>query len=102
MRLRAVCPRYVQMEIRIPPKYAVSQVMGYINGKSAIWIARTSGGRKRHFVGEHLRARGYYVSTVGTDEAVIRADIERQEHEDKRLDQLSFEQESLLGRLRSN
>ena len=84
---------HVHMEISIPPKYAVSQVIGYIKGKSAIWIARMYGGRKRNFVGEHFWARGYYVSTVGKDEAVIRAYIERQEQEDKRQDQLSFEQE---------
>jgi putative transposase len=81
------------MEISIPPKHAVSQVIGYIKGKSAIWIARMYGNRKRNFVGEHFWARGYYVSTVGKDEAVIRAYIERQELEDKRNDQLSFEQD---------
>lgn len=86
-------PDHVHMEISIPPKYAVSQVVGYIKGKSAIWIARTYGGRKRNFVGEHFWARGYYVSTVGKDDTVIRAYIERQEKDDKRLDQLSFEQE---------
>lgn len=86
-------PDHVQMEISVPPKYAVAQVIGYIKGKSAIWVARTYGGRKRNFVGEHFWARGYYVSTVGKDEAAVRADIERQEQEDKRLDQLSFEQE---------
>jgi len=89
----SIQPDHVHMEISIPPKYAVSQVIGYIKGKSAIWIARTYGGRKRNFVGEQFWARGYYVSTVGKDEAVIRAYIERQEREDKRHDQLSFEQE---------
>ena len=84
---------HVHMEISIPPKSAVSQVIGYVKGKSAIGIARTYGGRKRHIVGEHFWARGYYVSTVGKDEAVIRAYIERQSHEDQRLDQLRFEQE---------
>jgi len=84
---------HVHIEISIPPKYAVSQVVGYMKGKSAIWIARTYGGRKRNIVGEHFWARGYYVSTVGKDEAVIRAYIEQQTREDQRLDQLRFEQE---------
>ncbi|HOF86889.1 MAG TPA: IS200/IS605 family transposase [Armatimonadota bacterium] len=86
-------PDHVPMEISIPPKYAVSQVVGYLKGKSAIWIAHTYGGKKRNIVGEHFWARGYFVSTVGRDEAVMRAYIERQSHEDQRLDQLRFEQE---------
>lgn len=89
----SIQPDHVHIEISIPPKYAVSQVVGYLKGKSAIWIARTYGGRKRNIVGEHFWARGYYVSTVGKDEAVIRAYIEQQTREDQRLDQLRFEQE---------
>ena len=85
-------PDHVHMEISIPPKYAVSQVIGFIKGKSAIWIARRYGGRKRNFVGEHFWARGYFVSTVGKDEAAIREYIERQEAEDKRTDQLHFDE----------
>jgi putative transposase len=82
---------HVHMMIAIPPKYAVSQVVGFIKGKSAIHLARVYGERKRNFVGQHFWARGYYVSTVGRDEAVIRAYIRRQEHEDERLDQLKIE-----------
>jgi putative transposase len=81
---------HVHMMIAIPPKYAVSQVIGYIKGKSAIHLARVYGERKRSFVGQHFWARGYFVSTVGRDEAVIRAYIQRQEAEDKRLDQLNL------------
>ena len=81
-------PDHVHMLLSIPPKYAVAQVVGYIKGKSAIHIARTFAGRKRNFVGQHFWARGYFVSTVGRDEATIRAYIQNQEHEDKRLDQL--------------
>ena len=81
---------HVHMMIAIPPKYAVSQVIGYIKGKSAIHLARVYGERKRSFVGQHFWARGYFVSTVGRDEAVIRASIQRQEEEDKRLDQLNM------------
>ena len=81
---------HVHMMISIPPKYAVSQVVGFIKGKSAIHLARTYGERKRNFVGQHFWARGYFVSTVGRDEVAIRAYIKNQEQEDKRLDQLNL------------
>jgi len=81
---------HVHMLISIPPKYAVSQVIGYIKGKSAIHIARVYGERKRNFVGQHFWARGYFVSTVGRDEALIRDYIRHQEHEDKRLEQMEL------------
>ena len=67
------------MLISIPPKYSVSQVIGYIKGKSAIYLARVYGERKRNFVGQHFWARGYFVSTVGRDEEVIRQYIKNQE-----------------------
>jgi putative transposase len=81
---------HVHMMIAIPPKYAVSQVNGYIKGKSAIHLARVYGERKRNFVGQHFWARGFWVSTVGRDETVIREYIRKQEEEDKRLDQLNL------------
>lgn len=81
---------HVHMLLAIPPKYAVANVVGYIKGKSAIHIARTFSERKRNFVGQHFWARGYFVSTVGRDEAVIREYIRHQEKEDKRVDQLSL------------
>ena len=83
-------PDHVHMLIAIPPKYAVAQVVGFMKGKSAIHLARVYGERKRNFVGQHFWARGYYVSTVGRDEAVIRDDIKKQEQEDTRLDQLNL------------
>ena len=83
-------PDHVHMLLKIPPKYAVSQVVGYIKGKSAIHLARVYGERKRSFVGQSFCARGYFVSTVGRDEAVIRAYIQNQEKEDRRLDQLQL------------
>jgi putative transposase len=83
-------PDHVHMLIAIPPKYAVAQVVGFIKGKSAIHLARVYGERKRNFVGQHFWARGYYVSTVGRDEAVIREYIKKQEQEDTRLDQLGL------------
>ena len=81
---------HVHMMISIPPKYAVSQVIGYIKGKSAIHLARVYGERKRNFTGQHFWARGYFVSTVGRDETVIREYIRKQEAEDSRLDQLNM------------
>jgi len=81
---------HVHMMIAIPPKYAVSQVIGYIKGKSAIHLARVYGERKRNFVGQHFWARGYFVSTVGRDETVVREYIRKQEQEDQRLDQMGL------------
>ena len=83
-------PDHVHMLISIPPKYAVSQVIGYIKGKSAIHLARTYGERLRNFTGQHFWARGYFVSTVGRDEQVIREYIQKQEKEDARMDQLNL------------
>ena len=86
-----LCLDHVHMLVSVPPKYAVSQVVGYIKGESAIHIARNFGGRKRHFTGEHFWARGFWVSTVGRDEATIRRYIQEQEKEDQRVDQLLLE-----------
>ncbi len=83
-------PDHVHMMIAIPPKHAVSQVIGYIKGKSAIHLARVYGERKRNFVGQHFWARGFYVSTVGQDEPAVRKYIREQEEEDKRLDQMGL------------
>jgi putative transposase len=79
---------HVHMMISIPPKYAVSQVIGFIKGKSAIHLARVYGERKRSFVGQSFWARGFLVSTVGRDEAMIREYIRTQEEEDQRLEQM--------------
>ena len=83
-------PDHVHMLISIPPKYSVSQVVGYIKGKSAIHVARVFMGRRKNFVGQHFWARGYYVTTVGHDTEVVRQYIQRQEEEDKRLDQMKL------------
>jgi putative transposase len=83
-------PDHVHMMLSIPPKYAVSQVVGFIKGKSAIHIARTYAGRTRNYVGQHFWARGYFASTVGRDEQVIREYIRHQEAEDRRIDQLEL------------
>jgi putative transposase len=81
---------HVHMMISIPPKYAVSQVVGFIKGKSAIHLARVYGEHRRNFVGQSFWARGYFVSTVGRDEEVIRNYIRNQEQEDQRLEQMNL------------
>ena len=81
---------HVHMLVSIPPKYSVSQVVGYMKGKSAIHIARTFMGKPRNFTGESFWARGYFVSTVGRDEKEIREYIRKQEQEDQRIDQLTL------------
>ena len=81
---------HIHMCISIPPKYSVSNVVGYVKGKSAIGIARHFLGKSRNFSGENFWARGYFVSTVGLDEAMVRAYIREQEKEDERYEQLKL------------
>jgi putative transposase len=83
-------PDYVHMCISIPPKYAVSNVVGFIKGKSAISIARQFMGKTKNFTGESFWARGYFVSTVGLDEEVVKAYIREQEKEEEHYEQLSL------------
>ena len=83
-------PDHVPMCISIPPKHAVSYVVGYIKGKSAISIARRFMGRAKNFTGENFWARGYFVSTVGWDEEMVRKYIRHQEEEDEHYDQLKL------------
>ncbi|MEM9088067.1 MAG: IS200/IS605 family transposase [Cyanobacteria bacterium P01_F01_bin.53] len=88
-----LCTDHVHMLLSIPPKYAVSQVVGFIKGKSAIAIARNYSGGRRNMVGQKFWARGYYVSTVGHDEALVRRYIQTQETEEHRLEQLRLSDE---------
>lgn len=81
---------HVHILITIPPKYSVAQVVGFIKGKSAIAIARTYLGRRKNFTGQSFWARGYYVSTVGRDEDMVRNYIKHQEDEDRRIEQLDL------------
>ena len=85
-----LCADHVHMCVSIPPKVAVSSVVGYLKGKSAISIARNFTARKRNFAGESFWARGYYVTTVGLDEESLRTYIREQEAEDARLEQLNM------------
>lgn len=79
---------HVHMLISIPPKHPVSEVVGYIKGKSAISVARQFSGRKRNFNGESLWARGYAVSTVGFETDQVKHYVEHQE----RLDGLGYDE----------
>jgi len=81
---------HVHMCLSVPPKYAVSNIVGYIKGKSAIAVARQFKGKQRNFNGEHFWARGYYVSTVGLDEEMVREYIRNQETNDEKRDQMSL------------
>jgi len=83
-------PDHLHVLMAIPPKYSVSQVVGFIKGKSAIHIARSFVGRKKNFIGQNFWARGYYVSTTGRAEKVIREYIRKQEEEDRKFDQLNI------------
>ena len=83
-------PDHVHMLLAVPPKLAVSSVVGYIKGKSAIHVARHFLKRERNYAGQRLWARGFLVDTVGRNEDAIRRYIQEQEAEDRRLDQLDL------------
>jgi putative transposase len=85
-----ILPDHVHMLISIPPKLAVSSVVGYLKGKSAIHVARYFLKRERNYAGQSLWARGYFVDTVGRDTEKIRRYIHEQDAEDRRLDQLEL------------
>ena len=86
-----VMPDHVHMCLSIPPKMSVSSAVGFMKGKSAISIARRFKGKQRNFNGEAFWARGYYVSTVGLDEMMVREYIRNQEKNDIHRDQLNLE-----------
>ena len=71
------------MCIVIPPKYSVSEIVGYLKGKSAIAVARQFSGLEKNFSGEHFWARGYAVSTVGFELETLREYIRNQERQDQ-------------------
>mgnify|MGYP000747630244 FL=1 len=80
-------PDHIHMLLSLPPKYSVAQVVGFMKGKSAIWIAQNIDRKTRNIVGSNFWARGYFVSTVGRDEELIRRYIRDQEIADKQFDQ---------------
>ena len=84
-----LCREHVHMLLSISPKYSVSEIVGYLEGKSAIEIARRFG-KVRKITGESFVAGGYFVSTVGMGEWEIRLYIRNQEKEDRRVEQLKL------------
>ena len=76
-------PDHMHMVLRIPPKYSVAMVVGYVKGKSAIQIHRQWLGVEQGFTGKHFWSPGYCVSTVGLDEGAIRAYVRDQERLDR-------------------
>jgi putative transposase len=74
---------HVHMCIKIPPKYAVASVIGFLKGKSALAIARQFSGKVRNLTGEHFWARGYAVSTVGFELEAVKKYIREQEQIDQ-------------------
>jgi putative transposase len=81
------CRDHIHMCVSIPPKYAVASIVGYLKGKSAIEVFEKFSKLRRNFRGHHFWARGYYVSTVGLDEAKVRNYIKNQEDSDRQSDQ---------------
>jgi putative transposase len=81
---------HAYFSIFIPPKYSMAEVIGYLKGKSSSWIAQNVERKLRNFLGHKFWAMGYFLSTVGRDEEMIRAYIKNQELADKQLDQLQF------------
>jgi putative transposase len=82
-----VCIDHIHMCIGIPPKYSVSSIVGYLKGKSAMIVFEKYSRLKKNFRGHHFWARGYYVSTVGLDEAKVRKYIQDQELDESVEDQ---------------
>ena len=83
---------HIHMLVSIPPKYSVSQSMGYLKGKSSLMIFNRHANLKYKFGNRHFWAEGYYVSTVGLNEATIRKYIQEQESHDIAMDKLSMKE----------
>ena len=86
------CPDHIYMLISIPPKYSVSQIMGYLKGKSSLMIFDHPANLKYKYGNRHFWARGYFVDTVGRNKKAIRAYIQNQLEEDKMSDQISIKE----------
>ena len=86
-----VQPDHVHLIMWIPPKYAVSQVMGYLKGKAAIRIMQKYEQLRKRYWGRHLWSRGYCVSTIGIDEEQIRQYVKWQEKKEQEMERLQGE-----------
>ena len=87
-----VCPDHIHMLLSIPPKYSVSQIMGYLKGKSSLMIFDRHANLKYKYGDRHFWARGYYVDTVGRNKRQIQEYIKRQLDEDQIADQMSLKE----------
>jgi len=83
-------PDHVHMLLSIPQKYSVAETIGYLKGKSSIWIAQNVEKKMSNFVGHKFWVRGCFVTTLGRDEEMIRAYMKNQELADQQLDQLEL------------
>ena len=86
------CPDHIHMLISNPPKYSVSQIMGYLKGKSSLMIFDRHANLKYKYGNRHFGARGYFVDTVGRNKKAIKAYIQNQLEEDKMSDQISIKE----------
>ena len=86
------CKDHIHMLISVPPKYSISQVMGYLKGKSSLMIFEKYANLKYKYGNRHFWCRGFYVDTVGRNKKVIAEYIKNQLHEDKEAEQLSIKE----------
>ncbi|MBQ8642600.1 MAG: IS200/IS605 family transposase [Clostridia bacterium] len=86
------CPDHIHMLVRIPPKYSVSEIMGYLKGKSSLMIFDRHANLKYKYGNRHFWCRGYYVDTAGKDDKKIQEYIQKQLAEDKLNDQISIKE----------
>ena len=86
------CPDHIHMLLKIPPKYSVSQIMGYLKGKSSLMIFDRHPNLKYKYGNRTFWARGYYVDTVGRNKKQIEEYIRKQLEEDKLMDQISIKE----------
>ena len=80
---------HIHLVVSIPPKYSVSSFMGYLKGKSALMIFDRHANLKYKYGNRHFWSRGYYVSTVGLNEATIRKYVREQETHDQMMDKIT-------------
>ena len=86
------CKDHIHMLVSIPPKYSVSQIMGYLKGKSSLMIFEKYANMKYKYGNRHFWCRGYYVDTVGRNKKAIEQYIRNQLQEDKEEEQLSLKE----------
>ena len=87
-----LCPDHIHMLISIPPKYSVSQIMGYLKGKSSLMIFDRHANLKYKYGNRHFWARGYFVDTVGRNKKQVAEYIKNQLVEDQIADQMSLKE----------